>query len=139
MNRSPEYARVLLQKARGDLAALGCLLADADVPAWSVGFHAQQAVEKALKAVLAARSIEFPRTHNLATLLDLLRDQGLPLPPDWQEMPRLTPFGTTLRYDMEPPEEAEHALDRTWAADAAQRTVVWAETTLFGPGEDADI
>jgi HEPN domain-containing protein len=126
MNRSREYALVLLEKAPGDLYVLERLATDADAPAWSLGFHAQQAAEKALKAVLAARSVEFPRTHNLAHLLDLVREQGLLLPQDGQSLPRLTPFGATLRYDMELEENAEQALDRTWALEAARHTVEWA-------------
>jgi len=130
MNRSREYALVLLQKARDDLYVLERLATDADAPTWSVGFHAQQAVEKALKAVLAARSVEFPRTHNLAHLLDLLREQGLPLPADGQNLPRLTPFGATLRYDMVPEGALEQPLDRTWALETSRRAVTWAEGIL---------
>jgi HEPN domain-containing protein len=36
-----------------------------------LGFHAQPAVEKSLKAVLASRAIEFPYTHDLDGLLEL--------------------------------------------------------------------
>ncbi len=36
-----------------------------------LGFHAQQAAEKMLKAVLACQGIEFPFTHRLADLIDL--------------------------------------------------------------------
>jgi hypothetical protein len=46
MNRSREYALALLEKARGDLYVLERLAPDADAPAWSLGFHAQQAAEK---------------------------------------------------------------------------------------------
>lgn len=37
----------------------------------AVAFHIQQAAEKLLKALLASRSIEYPRTHDLEALLDL--------------------------------------------------------------------
>ena len=130
MNRSGEYARALLEKARGDLYVLERLAGDAAAPPWSVGFHAQQAAEKALKAVLASKSIEFPRTHNLAVLLDLLRDAAMPLPPDGQDLPRLTPFGAAMRYDAESEGDADKSLDRTWTVQAAQQTVAWAEEIL---------
>ena len=39
-----------------------------------VGFHAQQAVEKAFKAVLAMVGAEFPFTHNIALLMQLCED-----------------------------------------------------------------
>ena len=40
----------------------------------SIGFHCQQCVEKYLKAVLAARGIVFPKTHDLIELDALLPD-----------------------------------------------------------------
>ena len=48
---------------------------------------------------LAARQINFPRTHNLEELANLVADQGgaLPLPP--REFRRLNPFAVQFRYD----------------------------------------
>ncbi len=47
-------------------------LAQAPTPFWNgVCFHAQQCAEKYLKAFLEEHSILFPKTHNLAQLLDL--------------------------------------------------------------------
>lgn len=45
------------------------LLADAEISDEIVGFHAQQAVEKWLEAVLGSRGIEFEHTHDLRRLL----------------------------------------------------------------------
>ena len=42
-----------------------------DIP-FACGFHCQQAVEKAIKALLVLHQIDFPRTHDLQELLDLL-------------------------------------------------------------------
>ncbi len=36
-----------------------------------VAFHAQQAIEKALKALLESKNIRIPKTHKLQTLIDL--------------------------------------------------------------------
>lgn len=63
-----EVAQLLLQKAREDLSAAQALIATEDQADHVIGFHLQQAVEKALKAVLADRAIEIPRTHDLAYL-----------------------------------------------------------------------
>ena len=52
MNRSLEHARLLLQKARDDAYLLAACLDDPKMPGWILGFHAQQAVEKTLKAVV---------------------------------------------------------------------------------------
>jgi hypothetical protein len=98
MNLSHETATSLLEKARGDRQAFHALIADPIMPSWLLGFHAQQAVEKALKSVLAMSSVEYPRTHNLAMLIGLLRQCDLPLPPDTEELLQLTPFGVAFRY-----------------------------------------
>ena len=45
-------------------------------------FDAQQAAEKAIKAVLISRDIEFPYVHDLARLLLILESHGERIPPD---------------------------------------------------------
>ena len=64
MNSPLEHARALLARARDDLYVVRRLRTDPDAPGWVLGFHAQQAVEKALKAVLssAGRPIRAPTT-----------------------------------------------------------------------------
>jgi HEPN domain-containing protein len=64
-----EVAQLLLEKATGDLAALRVLAADPNQADHVVGFHAQQAVEKSIKAVLASREVEIPMTHDLGHLV----------------------------------------------------------------------
>ncbi|MBE2259841.1 MAG: HEPN domain-containing protein [Candidatus Accumulibacter sp.] len=64
-------------------------------------FHAQQSVEKALKAVLTARRASFPRTHNLEELGLLVADTGIDLPAPSEDLRRLTPFAVDFRYDEE--------------------------------------
>jgi len=92
----PERARAFLKRADADLAAVRAL-EDADpVPDEIVGFHAQQAAEKLLKAVLAGRGIEFPRTHSIRFLLDLLADHGL-APHELGREGARTGFSTTYR------------------------------------------
>lgn len=54
---------LLLTMARKDLKALSGMT-DADIFAEEIfGFHAQQAIEKALKAWLTWLDVEYPRTH----------------------------------------------------------------------------
>jgi len=46
-----------------------------------VCFHAQQAAEKALKAVLLSRGIEFPLVHAIQVLVQIAQG-GVVVPPD---------------------------------------------------------
>ncbi|MFN3179767.1 MAG: HEPN domain-containing protein, partial [Thermus sp.] len=60
-------------------------------------FDAQQAAEKALKALLIALGIPFPKTHDLSRLLELIRPH-LPVPPELETLVRLNPFAVAGRY-----------------------------------------
>lgn len=118
-----EVSQLLLQKAREDLSAAQALIATEDQADHVIGFHLQQAVEKALKAVLADRAVEIPRTHDLAYLVELLGNQEIPGPvasSDW-----LTPWGVLFRYDSYP-----EALDRGKALDVAVMAVSLADQLL---------
>jgi HEPN domain-containing protein len=67
----------------------------------ATGFHAQQAVEKALKALLCLRDIDFPRTHDLESLINRLVGSGSV--PDYtaSHLRPLTPYAVDFRYDDE--------------------------------------
>lgn len=67
MNDRRSHASAWIAKARSDRLAARRLL-EASGPFDAVCFHAQQACEKALKAVLAFADMEIPRTHNLEEL-----------------------------------------------------------------------
>jgi HEPN domain len=69
---SRDHSRLLLSKAQADKVVIDKLADDSDVTDETIGFHAQQAVEKLIKAALASRGIEYPRTHDIDRLVDLL-------------------------------------------------------------------
>lgn len=117
-----ERARALLERADADLAAVRALETVDTVPDEIVGFHGQQAAEKLLKAVLAANGIEFPRTHSLRFLLDLLADRGLAPPDQLHVIIELYPFGVQLRYEAPLDEEP---LDRPAVRELLERLRDW--------------
>ena len=94
-----DRADILLRKARQDELVLERLIADSEVDDETLGFHEQQAAEKLLKALLCARGVDYPRTHSLGVLVELLGTAGETLPGVVGDLNRLTPFGTTFRYD----------------------------------------
>jgi HEPN domain-containing protein len=101
----------LLAMARKDLQAMRSLAAPETAAIETFGFHAQQAVEKAFKSWLAARGVLYPRIHDLDRLLDLLREDGAAVPPEFDELGILTDFGVAFRYEayQEPNEPFERA------------------------------
>lgn len=115
-------ARAFLQRADADLAAVRAMEALDEVPDEIVGFHGQQAAEKLLKAVLAAHGIDFPRTHSIRFLLDLLDEHGLSPPSDLHGVTELYPFGVQLRYEAPLDEEP---LDRAATRELLDRLRTW--------------
>jgi HEPN domain-containing protein len=70
-NKPEELARLWLKKAEHDLITARQTLLLPDGPTDTVCFHAQQAVEKALKALLTFNRVSFPKIHELVRLLDM--------------------------------------------------------------------
>ena len=117
-----DLARVLATKAAGDEAALERLVDDARVPDEVVAFHAQQAVEKRIKSVLAHLEAPFERTHNIAYLVGLAAAAGS-RPPHDDELSALTPWAAEFRYE----ESTAAALDRDRALELVRSVRIWAD------------
>ena len=80
-----ELVRGWIARAEEDYR-VAIFLADEKAPyPGAVAFHAQQAAEKHLKAALVHFQLEFPKTHDLGQLLDLLAGQILSWPSDCGE------------------------------------------------------
>ncbi len=107
--------RQWIERAEEDLRnAEYTLTLEKDCPFGTICFHAEQCVEKYLKAHLVFQSVDFPKTHNIAELLALVPASVRPaLSAEDQE--QLTDYATVLRYpgDWEPitREDAEAAVE----------------------------
>jgi HEPN domain-containing protein len=130
MSSEPDLPGDLLALAREDLVSAEALHSAERVSDSPVGFHAQQAVEKALKAAIASRGEEFPFTHDLGVLTQLCEDAGLELPAALSDADRLSPYAAALRYGLGDPGAvaAEDALQ--WAFLAVE----WADAEIHRPG-----
>lgn len=121
-----EEALRTLRLADGDIAAFRVLSRAPEVPLAPTGFHAQQAVEKCLKAVLFQHGIEFPPVHDLVRLAGILREHGISVPCPDDDLRRLNPFAVILRYDVEPRTDITVAEAETITATARR----WAGTLV---------
>ena len=115
MNDKASQALAWLAKAGSDLTAARRLL-DLGGPYDAVCFHAQQAAEKALKALLALAGAPIARTHNLEDLqqqcLETFPSGALP-GLRGEDLSQLTAFAVESRYDVEfwpTPSEAADAV-----------------------------
>ena len=107
-------AREWISKAENDLKTSSYLLKmSKDCPLDAVCFHAQQCVEKYIKAFLVIKSIDFPKTHDIERLVSMLPG-NIWLKLSIEEQRRLTDYATVTRYpgDYESIQlyEAKHSL-----------------------------
>ncbi len=105
-------------KAKADIRLSGVYLED-------LCFDAQQAAEKAIKAVLLHLAVRFPYVHDLTALLALIEQGGTSVPEPVREAGRLTRFAVVTRYPgiAEPVTREEY--DR--AVAIAEVVVHWAD------------
>ena len=120
---APEW----LKRAKGNLA-----LAKQPKPKeafWDdLCFDAQQAAEKSLKAVLVHRGIDFPKTHNIRSLLELLDPTGSQISKEVWEAMSLTNYAVETRY----PGPAEPVTRNEYreAVALAENVVKWAASII---------
>ena len=104
MTPQREEAARLLRLAGRDQAAFVALIGAPGVSAAVAFFHAQQAAETALKAVMCLHALEYRRTHDLEELAGQLADAGHPPSVAEADLRLLTPYAVEYRYDDEAPE-----------------------------------
>ncbi len=93
-------------------------------------FDAQQAAEKALKAVLVVRNIDFPKTHEISELLRLIEQCGIEVQDELWQAQVLAKYAVETRY----PGPAEPLTEKEYcqAVALAERVVQWAEKIISG-------
>ena len=91
-------------------------------------FNAQQAAEKAIKAVCLARGLDFPKTHSLVRLIDILEADGLKIPQNVREADILTQYAVQSRY----PSVVEDITKEEYrdTLKLAAKVVFWAESVI---------
>ncbi|MGH2903163.1 MAG: HEPN domain-containing protein [Solirubrobacteraceae bacterium] len=131
-----DTAAILLERATEDEVAARSLIDVAGITDSTVGFHAQQAVEKSLKVALAFNDVEFPYSHDLNGLLRLCGKHGIEVPETLKGCGELSIFAVRLRYGSEAPAPLDRDQALAWAAVA----VAWARTTIEAkPRQDAPV
>jgi len=98
-------------------------------------FDAQQAAEKAIKAVVPPSTTRFPVHTRLGELLSLLAGHGEQIPESVNEARRLTPYAWITRY----PSASEQVTEEEYqqAVTIAEAVVHWAEERLAASGGSA--
>jgi HEPN domain-containing protein len=115
------------------LRLLRKLAPDPEMDDRPVGFHAQQAVEKAVKVALMLEGIGFPKTHDLEYLIMLAGKHSVAMEPELESASWLTPWAAEFRYDDAPIE----TLDRKRAITVANAAVSWCRALLADQADPA--
>ena len=107
-----------LDKADEDLAVAEYLISSDRPYFGAAGFHAQQAAEKYLKAFLVHHQVEFPKTHDLDNLLDLVAKVAEPMADLLRGVTVLSVYGVETRYPADLPDLtlAQAQVAAEWAA-----------------------
>lgn len=137
--RPPDDPEEWFSRARSNLAQARAR--QPEVYLEDLCFQAQQATEKALKALLLRRVGAFPYVHDLRALLDRLEAEGEDLPGQIRQVVRLNQYAVAARYPGvdEPvePDEYEEAIR------LAEYAVEWVRTALLeepprAPGDESE-
>jgi len=115
-----DHATQLLEMATKDHTALAHMLEASHFSEEVFGFHAQQVIEKALKAWIAALGLTYPKSHDVSVLIRILEDEGEDLGrfPDLEDY---TIFAVQYRYEAY--DDAEEALDRNDTIEKTEAVV----------------
>jgi len=125
---SPDDPREWMNRARSSLAQARHRIGEIYLE--DLCFVAQQAAEKAIKAVLLHSGVRFPYVHDLAELVTLMERAGHMPPARVRESSRLTRYAVETRYPgLSEPLTEEEYLEALAIAEAVVR---WADELIRG-------
>ena len=117
MKHNRDEASDLLEKAGNDIIAAQATLATGKALD-TVCFHAQQAAEKSLKALLAFHGVVYPWRHDMDELLDLIKPYNVFEEHFAERISALTPYAVITRYTRFNPSVEEAAQELAVAIQA---------------------
>ena len=128
--RQQELARLLLQKARQDFGLVVSVADSESVADEIIGFHIQQAIEKAIKSALTRLGSQYEFTHDLSILYRQAEAKGLTLPASIDEVEELTVFAIQFRYLLH---QEEQGFNRNAGLILAEKLIEWADSIIESP------
>jgi HEPN domain-containing protein len=123
----PDDPREWVARARGNIVIARNLVPGVELE--DLCFNAQQAAEKALKAVLLKLGVDFPYTHDLGRLLTLITRERGAASADVADAHELTRYAVIARYPL-PPDEVISQEHYERALEIAEAVVRWAEDEI---------
>jgi len=122
----PDDPREWLNRARSNLSRAKSRIPEVYLE--DLCFDAQQAAEKAIKALLVKKGIAFPYVHDIAYLLTLVEQNAVQIPDPVRRAEALTRYAVVTRYPgVAEPVSESHYRDALVSAGAVLR---WAEEEI---------
>ena len=123
-----DKANEWLQRAKSNMARAKAGRVSPDILYEDLCYDAQQAVEKAFKSVCIIHEIIFPKTHDIAYLIELLEKGGVEMSENLQNAKILTGYAVETRYpgDYEPVDEE----DLVKAIEIAKEAMKWVKKKI---------
>ena len=123
-----DKANEWLQRAKSNMARAKAGKVSPDILYEDLCYDAQQAAEKAFKSVCIIHEIVFPKTHDIAYLIELLEKGGVEVPENLQNAKLLTGYAVETRYpgDYEPVDEE----DLRKAIEIAKEVLKWVKKEM---------
>ncbi len=127
--RPPDDPIEWLNRAKSNFSRATADINIPDVYLEDLCFDAQQAAEKAIKALLLHRGVVFPFVHDLAGLVTVLQRSGQEVPKPIAEAARLTRFAVETRYPSLAEAVSREDYDR--AITIAAEVIRWVEKHML--------
>lgn len=127
-----ETSRILLKKAEEDATAVREFAGNPEIGDSIIGFHAQQAVEKWLKAVTAASGVRHSAIHDIDRLIEIVEATGIKVPLDRDRLAVLTQYAVPFRYDELLDAES---LEREVLVALVDQVAAWVAVQISAGGE----
>ena len=123
-----QRANEWLQRAKSNMARAKAGRVSGEILYEDLCYDAQQAAEKALKSLCILHEILFPKTHDIAYLMDLLVKGSVPIPEDVYKARILTGYAVETRYpgEYEPVSEDDYL----YAVALAEKVLKWVEERM---------
>lgn len=108
--KNESLVRIWLKRAKSNLQIAKAGKVFEDILYEDLCFDCEQAVEKALKALLVSIDVSFPRTHSIGHLIELIEEHSIMVPDEIKDSISLTAYAVSTRYpgDFEPVDEQEY-------------------------------
>lgn len=120
-------ALTMLQSAQRDFKALCAMLDPETFSVEIFGFHAQQTVEKGLKALIASNEIEYPHTHKLDQLILFVEKLGTDVSELWDFI-ELDSFAVQYRYAAY--DQYDENVDREEIIEVLERFLIFVRESI---------